>query len=146
MSGWHFNNLLTAVIIATTAAAWWKGGWPERIGASLNLAITLAVVVLQATVRHEGLGPWLLGADAALGVGFLILAVRYASLWLGVAMLLQAGQFSLHAFYDVTARPIDRLFIVVNNVVSWSVLLCILAGVAASWIQSARAARTQDLD
>ena len=36
-------------------------------------------------------------SDGVVAIGFLLLAIRYASLYLGAAMLLQAALFSLHA-------------------------------------------------
>ena len=46
-------------------------------------------------------------AGLATALCLLVIAVRYASFWLGGVMLLYAAQFSLHAFYLVTSRPID---------------------------------------
>lgn len=141
MSGWYLHHLLLAAIVVVTGLAWLKGGWPERIGASLNLAIALLFFALQLFMSPAALSLALLIIDGVLGLGFLLLALRYTSLWLGAAMLLQAGQFSLHAFYYVTTKPVDRLFAVVNNVVSWGILLAILAGVGASWLNSRKLAR-----
>ena len=53
--------------------------------------------------------------DFVCAVTLLMLAVRYASLWLGVTMLLQAVQFSLHAFYLVMELPHDLIHAWVNN-------------------------------
>lgn len=141
MSGWYLHHLLLAAIVAVTALAWVKGGWPERIGAAMNLAIALLFFLLQLFMSPAALAPALLIIDGVLGLGFLVLALRYTSLWLGAAMLLQAGQFSLHAFYYVTTKPVDRLFAVVNNVVSWGILIAILTGVGASWLNSRKAAQ-----
>ena len=52
-----------------------------------------------------------------------MLVVRYASLWLGVTMMLQAVQFSLHAYYLVMERPHDLLHAWVNNLNDWSASL-----------------------
>ena len=103
--------------------------------------IALLFFALQLFMSPAALSLALLIIDGVLGLGFLLLALRYTSLWLGAAMLLQAGQFSLHAFYYVTTKPVDRLFAVVNNVVSWGILLAILAGVGASWLNSRKLAR-----
>jgi len=88
---------------------------------------------LVRAMQQEQIGLVLLGLDGALGLVFLALAVRYTSLWLGGAMLLQAAQFSLHAYYLVLDRHVDLLFAVVNNVVSWGVLLAILFGTLVTW-------------
>jgi hypothetical protein len=145
MSSWYFHHLLTAAILGVTVFAWVKGGWPERLGASLNLFIAGLFLVLQFGMPPAMLAPGLLVIDGLLGVGLLGLAIRYTSLWLGAAMLLQAAQFSLHAFYYVTAKSFDLLFAVVNNVVSWGILIAIVAGTFASWAQTRRAARAPAL-
>jgi hypothetical protein len=145
MSSWYFHHLLTAAILGVTIFAWAKGGWPERLGASLNLLIAVLFLVLQFGMSPAMLPPGLLVLDGLLGIGFLGLAIRYTSLWLGAAMLLQAAQFSLHAFYYVTAKAFDLLFAVVNNVVSWGILIAIVAGTFASWAQTRRAAKTAPL-
>jgi hypothetical protein len=139
MSSWYFHHLLTAAILGVTVFAWVKGGWPERLGALLNLFIAGLFLVLQFGMPPAMLAPGLLVIDGLLGVGLLGLAIRYTSLWLGAAMLLQAAQFSLHAFYYVTAKSFDLLFAVVNNVVSWGILIAIVAGTFASWAQTRRA-------
>lgn len=133
MSNIYHQHLLEIATALVTLAAWLKGGRPERFGSLANLLIALLIFVLQHTL---GVGPMeasLLTIDGLLGLIFLGLAIRYTSLWLGGAMLLQGVQFSLHAFYDVTSRPFDLLFAVVNNTVSWGVLLCILAGTLVTW-------------
>jgi hypothetical protein len=146
MSGWYLHHLLLAAIVGVTVLAWFKGGWPERIGSAVNLAGALVFTVGQQFVGLNGFSLGLLVLDGVLGVSFLVLAIRYASLWLGAAMLLQAAQFSLHAFYYVTTKPFNRLFAVVNNVVSWGILIAIVAGIFASWVQTRRAmAKAADL-
>lgn len=140
MFGWYSAYSLLIAILAVTALAWTKGGWPERVGASLNLGMALAFLGLQYAMTGPTLETSMLILDGILGIGFLVLAVRYTSLWLGAAMLLQAGQFSLHAFYYVTTKPVDRLFAIVNNVVSWGILLSILLGTLGYWWVSRREA------
>lgn len=141
MSNVYHQHLLELATGLVTLAAWLKGWWPERMGASAYLFATILLYILQHTIGLTGMSTVLLSLDGLVGVVFLVLAVRYTSLWLGGAMLLQGVQFSLHAFYDVTHRPFDRLFAVVNNVVSWGVLACILAGTIAAW----RGARRREL-
>ena len=57
-----------------------------------------------------------LGLDLAFSVAFLFFVVRFGSYWLGGIMLVQAGQFTLHAYYLVLERPQDRLHAIFNNV------------------------------
>jgi hypothetical protein len=133
MSGFYLHNLLRIAIVLVTAFAWLRGGWPERIGSAANLAATALLFVLIRTVGLSSIGSGLLVIDGVLGLVFLGLAVRFTSLWLGAAMLLQAAQFSLHAYYLVVGREVDLLFAAVNNVVSWGVLLAILIGTLVTW-------------
>jgi hypothetical protein len=128
MFGWILHHVLLLAIIAVAAFAWLKGSWPERIGGLANLGATLCFALLQqiASGKVEELG--LLALDGLLALTFMGLAVRYASLWIGAAMLLQAVQFSLHAYYYVTHRSVDRVFMVANNLVSWGIVLAILVG------------------
>lgn len=133
MSGFYLHHLLRVAIVLVTVFAWLKGGQAERVGASANLLAAVVVFVLIRVVEVSGVGTGLLLVDGLLGLVFLGLAVRYTSLWLGAAMLLQAAQFSLHAYYLVVGRQVDLLFAVVNNVVSWGVLLGILVGTIVTW-------------
>ena len=133
MTSWYFLHLLEFAIVAVTALSWWRGGWAERIGSSAYLLASVLVFLLQRTIGMAGLGVSLLVLDGIVGLVFLALALRFTSLWLGGAMLLQAAQFSLHAYYFVVGRQVDLLFAVVNNVVSWGVLLAILIGTIVTW-------------
>jgi hypothetical protein len=136
----HYH-LLMAAIVATAMISAWKGAWPERIGAIANLANAVAILSFQLILAPGGLAIASLTADGLLAVTFLGLTLRFATLWLGAAMLLQAAQFSLHAYFYVTERPIDLLFRIVNNVVSWGVIWAILIGVAGSWRRTNAASR-----
>jgi hypothetical protein len=121
-------------LIGVALFAWWKGDWPERWGGMLNLAAGAAAFLVRILVAN---GPPqdvpLLAVDAGLAFGFLALALIFASLWLGAAMLLQAAQFSLHAFYIVTAREHDLTYYLINNTVTVGILLAIFVGALASW-------------
>jgi len=62
-----------------------------------------------------------------------MLVVRFAYRWLGVTMLLQAVQFSLHAYYLVMDMPPDRLHAWINNLNTTGISLSIMAGVYLAW-------------
>ena len=104
----------------------------EGIGAGLVLLIALfgGVVNQFPTETSRQIGHLI--ADGVLALGFLAVAVRYGSLWLGGAMLFQAAQFSLHAFFFVTQKPQNSLYGVVNNVNLFGVLVCLLIGALAA--------------
>ncbi len=115
------------------AFAWWKGGQAERLGASLKLATSVIAFGVHHLLKQDSISGALLTADGVLAVGFLALAIRYASLWIGAAMLLQAGQFSLHAWYLVSGMDRDRFYAIANNLVTIGILVCILVGTLISW-------------
>lgn len=111
-----------------------KGGAAERLGA----AIILLNIVLAAACEYYFPTSILLWLDALTAVSLLIVAVFYASPWLGAVMLLYAAQFTLHAFYFVTARPRDHFHVVVNNVDFFLISLCLVIGTAVTWRRRVR--------
>lgn len=113
--------------------AWWKGELPEKLGAALKLGTSLIALAVHHLLKQDAISVALLTADGLLAAGFLVLAIRYASLWIGAAMLLQAGQFSLHAWYLVSGLERDRFYAIANNLVTISILACILVGTLISW-------------
>lgn len=136
-----YSQLGTVVLVATFAFALWKGDVAERLGSGFNLAAGLFAMFLQHTVDADLEPVAQLAVDAALAAGFLFLAIRFASLWLGVAMLLQAVQFSLHAYYLVGDIKPDHLFAEINNVDSLGILICIIGGTVVSWRRRVRKRR-----
>lgn len=129
--------------LAVALLAWLRGGLPERYGALLFVGAGLAVFVSHALLPTSAEGLLLLAIDALMAIGFLALAIRYASLWIGAAMLLQAGQFSLHAWYLVNALERDRFYAIANNLVTVGILVCILVGTLISWRHRVKAAAAQ---
>ena len=51
---------------------------------------------------------------------------------LGGALIFRALQFSLHAFYLVTARPFDLVHAWANNLDTYGVVICIAIGAEAA--------------
>src|SRR5882672_5354441 len=94
---WVFFGL--GILLSITAFAWFKGGRAERYGAGINALGYLGITALQfASGGHMPLAP-MVWADLLIAVGFLWLSVRYNSLWLGVAMMLQGLEFTIHTQY-----------------------------------------------
>ena len=118
-----------------------KGGPAERFGAGLTLAIAIAFQVVNSLLPIEARAVPHLVLDGVLALGFLVLAVRYASLWLGGVMLLQGVQFSLHAYFFVTKLTPGVTYAVVNNLVTCGTLVGILLGTVA-YLRQNRAALT----
>src|SRR5688572_16292250 len=103
------------LLIITSVLALKMGGPAERIGMLLMIAVAVIGGVIEATLSGSVRGVAHLVNDAVLAIGFLAVALRYGNLWLGGAMLLQAVQFSLHAYYYVVNLPRGVLYAIVNN-------------------------------
>ena len=129
------------ITLAVALLAWFRGGLPERYGALVFVGAGLAVLLSHNVLPGPVKGLSLLAIDALMAIGFLALAIRYASLWNGAAMLLQAGQFSLHAWYLVSALERDLFYAIANNVVTGGILTSILVGTLISWRRRAKAAQ-----
>jgi hypothetical protein len=133
--------LVWVLILAVAALAWVQGNRPERFGAVFVLVAALAAIAVHIFVPGDGQAVFLLADEALLAIAFLALAMRYTSVWLGAAMILQAIQFSLLAYYLIGERPHDRLYATVNNANTLGVLLCILVGTLLAWRKRDRAAK-----
>lgn len=136
--------VLTAPLLIIGGVALRFGALPEKLGAALILSAALAALLVHLVLAEPARSMGLLVVDGALALGFLILAVVFASLWLGAAMLFQGVQFSLHAYYLVVGREHDTLYATVNNIVTYSILLFLLLGSLASWRRRRRAAEPAD--
>lgn len=129
------------ITLAVALLAWFRGGLPERYGALVFVGAGLAVLISHTILPVAAEGLSLLAIDALMALSFLALAIRYASLWIGAAMLLQAGQFSLHAWYLVSGLDRDRFYAVANNLITVGILACILVGTLISWRRRAKASQ-----
>lgn len=111
----------------------WKGGPAERGGMVLIVVSWVGMLLAQAVTGQVVPEVPFLISDVALSLGFLILAVRFGSLWLGLAMCAQAVLFALHLlrFEDEFVRR--RSYLVCVNSLSYCVLLIVALGAAASW-------------
>jgi len=124
-----FLMSLLAVIFSVCLFAVLKGGPAERRAGLIFAAGALGVELVHLTVPRELQGSLLLAADGFVAGGFLLLALRYPSAWLGAAMLLQGVQFSLHAYYFVTGAERGNTYAMINNLDSAGVLLCMLVAI-----------------
>lgn len=141
------SQLSLVALFGCCGLALWKGGPAERGGALLIVATWLVTLAASALTRSYVPAIAFLASDAVLAAGLLILAVRYSSLWMGAAMLLQATGLSLHAAYFAAekaelSRHTLRLYIAGKNLASFAMLLVILAAGLAAWMKRNRAPRT----
>jgi hypothetical protein len=132
--------LLWALLFGVCAMAFVWGGKAERIGAACILAQWLLTGLIELTLPTNLRAIPNLINDGWLAMVFLVLALQSTSIWLGGAMLFQAAQFSLHAFYMLNERPKDVLHFAINNADSFGILVCL--GLASLAVRSrTRAAR-----
>lgn len=115
------------------------GGFAERRGAVMILIAVYGTLAAQ-TVTHESipLVP-LLAIDFILACGFLWLALKYSSLWLGLAMLAQAAELGLHAMFLSDESPGHGVHVLVLTLVSWLLLAFLFVGTLSSWRRRVRA-------
>lgn len=130
---------LLVLITGICLFAFWKGGMAERIGAVVilaNLIVTLVAAKLLPPSVALLIG---LVGDGLTAMGLMGIALRFASFWLGAAMLLYGLQFSLHAYYFVTHRPADVFHAMVNNANFVLVSVSLAAGTLMAWRKTASA-------
>lgn len=120
-------------LAAILGLAVWKGAAAERLGVLATMATAVEVLLIESFTPPSIQSFLLLGADALLAGAFLFLAIRYASIWLGIAMMLQAGQFGLHAIYTAGELARDYHYALTNNLVTFGILLAILFAVLSTW-------------
>jgi hypothetical protein len=125
-------DLLWLASIITTVFVLWKGDAAARYAALTHAAVEIATFIIHPRLGDFGAESLLLTVDLASSVVLLLLAVRYASLWLGGAMLLQSAQFSLHAYYLVMEMPQDRMHAWINNSCDWGILICLIVGTVSA--------------
>jgi hypothetical protein len=128
MSGHTLYFILVGATVVAVAFALWKGDLPTRIAAVAYAVLQVATTFVDPRVGDVSGETALLAADFVCAVTFLIMAVRYASLWLGAAMLFQAAQFSLHAYYLLMELPHDVMHAWINNADDWGILTSMCVG------------------
>ena len=122
-----------AMIGVSLTMSWWKGSWAERYGALLLLFSNVSSDVAMALAFPHTPQMLLFIIDFLLAVGLLALALRFSSLWLGLAMLLQSIALFAHA-YVFGGDGLDELhWMIINNVISALMLGCIIVATMASW-------------
>jgi len=125
------------VFIGPALFAWFKGGPAERYGAALYMASVLGGIfpVMIAGYNLPSLAELVL--DGLVAAGFLWLAIRYNSLWLGAAMMIKGVQLGLHAMHltdttDPRSFHGANLYLLALDVVSLMISLTIFFAALAS--------------
>jgi hypothetical protein len=132
-----YSQIALISLVLCCGFAIWKGGAPERLGAILIAASWAVTLVAAAVTRSYMPATAFLVSDGVMAVGLLILAVRYSSLWMGAAMLVQAIVLSLHGGYFAAERSeLSRhwlhLYVLGKNLGSGALLLILLSATVTS--------------
>lgn len=129
------------LILAVCAFAYFKGDRAERWGALTVLGGSVYAFLIHLLIPSELRATLLLLGEGVMGATFLMLAMRYPSAWLGVVVLLQAIQCSLHAYYLVGQLKRDLTYAVINNVDTLGILACLAIGASLAWRRRVRAGK-----
>jgi hypothetical protein len=128
-------------LFATCAFALGKGGCVERWAAGIiGLSWVLSVGVsafLSGLFSHQTEEFTFLALDAVTAIGLLVLALRFAKVWLGVAMLMQSGELALHGAVMADWGVEFNLYMLLNNVLSFGLLLLLAGATVTAWSQRA---------
>ncbi|MDR3514156.1 MAG: hypothetical protein P4L73_21175 [Caulobacteraceae bacterium] len=140
-----YTLLGLASLAATGAFAWWKGGRPERLGTLVLAGTWLGADLVRGLSGEMVPIITLLASDALTSAAFLYIAIRYSSLWLGAAMIFRAIGFALHAA-QLSDSEAPRwhgwiIYLLINNILSYLVLLSLAGGTVATILQRRRIAR-----
>jgi hypothetical protein len=137
-----YTLLGLAGLVAACGFAWWKGGPPERLG-TLMLAVSwIGADIARGFSNQMVPTVTMFVSDAVLAIGFLYIAIRYSSLWLGAVMILQAIAFALHAS-QLSASDAPRwhgwiVYLLINNLINYSLLLALTGGTIATILRRRR--------
>lgn len=137
------TQIALVLLLLVCSFAWGKGSAAERRGASLIAVTWLGTLLGQAVTRETLPVMIMLCTDGILALGFLYLAVKHSSPWLGLAMLLQSLALGLHASHLEGWLHSGRSYVEMSNLLSLGILLAIVAGTVGSWVKRARGQRGQ---
>jgi len=150
MSFWsYFSNPYVLFGLAnltfTCVFAWFKGGQPERIGAMMVGASWLGADLVWALSGQPAPALPLFISDGLISLGLLYIAVRYSSIWLGVAMVFRALEFSIHAA-QLTEGDMPRwhglnVYVWAYSVLDHLVLITLSCGTVAAILRRRRMER-----
>jgi hypothetical protein len=145
-----YSEAALAAMLFVCGFAIWKGDRAERAGALLIAATWVVTLVASAITQRYAEATAFLASDGLMAVGLLILAIRYSSLWMGAAMLVQAVVLSFHAAWFTAVQATDQaavskstlqLYILGKNLGSILLLVIILAATVFAIIKRNRKGR-----
>lgn len=110
------------------AFALWKGNVGARLAAVCVILLNLGVDLIRLSFAQATFETIELSMDLACAIALLFLAVRFANLWIGAAMIFQAAQFTLHSYYIVMDLPHDLIHAWIYNLDEVGLALSIVIG------------------
>jgi hypothetical protein len=134
--------MLLGAIFSSSAIALWKGGPAERLSVAMYFAVWGLETVASPAADHYPLifAYFKLTADLLIAAGFLVLALRYSSLWLAGAMIAQGLCAATHAFHLEDDQAQNQLvwngmsvWLMSNNIFTLMVFWMLLGGTIATW-------------
>jgi hypothetical protein len=128
---------LFALSVAIPMIALVAGKTPERLAAIIFLLATAVTNFSGHFWKFKDIGNLLLAIDGGMALSFLLLALRYNYLWIALMMGAMAGYFSVHAYYLMINKPLDKTFALMSNFATLVALFSIAIGV---WTSRRRAA------
>jgi len=153
----HHGSLLhslvyQAALVMTPVAgalALFKGGKPERYGAGFFLAVLLGTDLYAMVAQRLGYWAWDSMANVdmistfAISSFFLYLAVRYASLWLAAAMVVQGTELYFARAYIDQGKSGLYAYGFELNIICVSVLSLLSAAAIISWLGRVQARKAE---
>lgn len=125
-----------AILLSVAALARWKGDVPIWRGAAWVVICALPVPFLQRIWGPDSLAFLIL--DGVYALGFLWLAIQFASIWLVVPLLCQALQFGAHAYYVIGEKPHDYNYWALNNGLTGLILTSLFVATLVTWLRPRR--------
>jgi len=135
------GQLGLAVLFGCSVLVLVKGGPAERAAMLLLAGAWVGAFAAQAVTGEIAPSVLFLFTDLALAVGFLALAIRYASVWLGGAMMLEGALFFIHSAHLSDDSQLSYGYLLAMNILSYCVLACVVGGACASWRRRVRLRR-----
>ena len=137
-----YTQLCLVALLATVVFGWLKGGKAERRGALL-LGVSFVVTDVARAVAGQLIPTAILFiSDITTALGFLWIAFRYSSLWLGSAMFFSSLILALHANRLGGGEAVRWhgmiLYLLLNNIFAYLIMLSLVGGTVAAMLARRR--------
>ena len=145
--GAYLANIYTQLglisLVLTCVFAWWKGGAPERLGTLVVAVVWIGADILRGLSGELMPTAVMFASDILMALGLLFIAVRYSSIWVGLAMMFESFCFALHAVQldDADAPRWHGMivYLLLNNILNHLVLATLTGGTFATISKRLRA-------